>query len=248
MADAEQGDLTTLTVQLLSAYVSNNTVPANELADLIGTTRTALAGKSEQAAPEPAAQEYPRPVSIRKSLASPDFIISMIDGKPYKMLKRHLATHGLTPAEYRERYKLPKDYPIVAPTYAEQRRQTAERIGLGRGGARKASAQPDGLTVAPAKPAKPAARKAAAKPVAKVATAKAPPGKAPAKPASSPAKSATENTPQPQTSSAKPAAGRRSAANKTSATGTAEDAKTPAKRARKPSAKAKAPAAGGASE
>lgn len=132
MADTEEGDLTTLTVQLLSAYVANNTVPANELADLIGTTRAALAGRAEATAPEPQAEDYPRPVSIKKSIASPDFIISMVDGKQYKMLKRHLATNGMTPKEYIERYKLPKDYPMVAPTYAEARRKTAERIGLGR--------------------------------------------------------------------------------------------------------------------
>ncbi|MGK4495599.1 MucR family transcriptional regulator, partial [Klebsiella pneumoniae] len=75
---------------------------------------------------------------VRKSLASKDHIISMIDGKPYKTLRRHLATHGMTPAEYRERYGLKPDYPMVAETYSESRRAMAKKIGLGRKpGARK---------------------------------------------------------------------------------------------------------------
>ncbi|WP_033964777.1 MULTISPECIES: MucR family transcriptional regulator [Sphingomonadaceae] len=130
MADAETPDLTTLTVQLLSAYVSNNLVPSVELAGLIQTTRTALAG--DIAPVETAAAEFAAAVTARKSLASRDHILSMIDGKQYKTLKRHLSTNGLTPAEYRDRYKLPKDYPMVAPGYSEQRREVAKRLGLGR--------------------------------------------------------------------------------------------------------------------
>jgi predicted transcriptional regulator len=130
MADSEQPDLTTLTVQLLSAYFANNSVPSNEIAALIDTTRTALAGKTE---PDlPALPEYVPAVTVRKSLSSRDQILSMIDGKPYKTLKRHLAGHGLTPAEYRSRYNLPADYPIVAPGYSEQRREVARKLGLGR--------------------------------------------------------------------------------------------------------------------
>ena len=71
-------------------------------------------------------------VTVRKSLASRDHIISMIDGKAYKTLRRHLSTHGLTPAEYRTRYGLKADYPMVAPAYSEQRRAMAKKIGLGR--------------------------------------------------------------------------------------------------------------------
>jgi predicted transcriptional regulator len=70
-------------------------------------------------------------VSVRKSLASPNHIISMIDGKPYSTLKRHLGRHGLTPAQYRERFGLKPDYPMVAPAYAEKRRELAKKIGLG---------------------------------------------------------------------------------------------------------------------
>jgi len=77
-------------------------------------------------------QTYEPATTVRKSLASKDHIISMIDGKPYKTLRRHLSRHGLTPAEYRERYNLKADYPMVAPSYSEQRRSLANQIGLGR--------------------------------------------------------------------------------------------------------------------
>ncbi|AMK23186.1 MULTISPECIES: MucR family transcriptional regulator [Sphingomonadaceae] len=130
MAEAEKPDLTNLTVELLSAYVSNNTVPSSELAELIRTTRAALGGEAVPAPPsEP---EYAPAVSVRKSLASPDHIVSLIDGKPYRSLKRHLSSHGLTPNEYKVRFGLAKDYPMVAPGYSQQRREVAQRLGLGR--------------------------------------------------------------------------------------------------------------------
>lgn len=130
MADTDQPDFTAMTVQLLSAYFSNNQVPAGDIAGIIEATRGALERKAETQAPE--AAEHVPAVSVRKSLGSRDHIISMIDGKPYKALKRHLATNGLTPAEYRERYNLPKDYPMVAPAYSEHRRAVAQKLGLGR--------------------------------------------------------------------------------------------------------------------
>lgn len=130
MADTEQSDFTAMTVQLLSAYFSNNQVPAGDIAGIIEATRGALERKAEVEAP--AAPEHVPAVSIRKSLGSREHIISMLDGKPYKTLKRHLAVNGLTPAEYRERYNLPKDYPMVAPAYSEQRRTVAQKLGLGR--------------------------------------------------------------------------------------------------------------------
>lgn len=89
------------------------------------TTETDDVGENETARYEPA-------VTARKSLASKDHIISMIDGKPYKTLRRHLSTHGLTPEEYRSRYNLKADYPMVAPSYSEARRAMAKKIGLGR--------------------------------------------------------------------------------------------------------------------
>jgi predicted transcriptional regulator len=99
-------------------------------------TITDLAGNAEpagEAGEEPAqATEFRPAVTVRKSLASKDHIISLIDGKPYKTLRRHLAGHGLTPEQYRERYGLKADYPMVAATYSEQRRAMAHKIGLGQ--------------------------------------------------------------------------------------------------------------------
>lgn len=162
MSETEQDGITSLTVQLLSAYLANNTVASEDLAGLIQSTRNALA--SEGVKEEPAAPVFTAATTVRKSLASRDHIISMIDGKPYKTLKRHLTTNGLTPAEYRERYNLAKDYPLVAPAYSDQRRETAARIGLGR----KPKAAP-----AAEKPAAPKAprKEAATKPKAAAASA-----------------------------------------------------------------------------
>jgi len=130
MSDADtQPDVAALTVQLLSAYLSNNSVPSGGLADLIRSTRDALTGEGAAAVAEP--EVHTPAVSVRKSLASPEHIISLIDGKPYKTLKRHLSSHGLTPADYRSRYGLPADYPMVAVAYSDHRRTVAQRTGLG---------------------------------------------------------------------------------------------------------------------
>lgn len=101
------------------------------ITELSGTL-AASAGASEDEAP--ASEEFTPAVTVRKSLASKDHIISMIDGKPYKTLRRHLSTHGLTPEQYRQRYNLKADYPMVAETYSEQRRAMAKKIGLGQKG------------------------------------------------------------------------------------------------------------------
>ncbi|OLP61603.1 hypothetical protein BJF93_08275 [Xaviernesmea oryzae] len=169
MALAEQPDYAHLTVQLLSAYLVNNPVASQDLPTLVRATRAALTGDAPTAVPaqgsdaeEPQAQETPvapveeaqtyKPaVSVEESLASADVIISMIDGKPYRALKQHLARHGLSPMQYRERYDLPADYPLVAPSYSELRRAAAKRIGLGRRAAAPASAESE--TVADAAPA-----------------------------------------------------------------------------------------------
>jgi predicted transcriptional regulator len=143
-----QTDVTALTVQLLSAYLSNNTIAAGDLAGLIGSTRAALVEQAAPTAPaEPETPIYTPAVSVRKSLASADHIISLIDGKPYKTLKRHLSTHGLTPEAYRERYKLPATYPMTAPSFTALRREIAAKIGLGnrRASAAAAAAKADGV-------------------------------------------------------------------------------------------------------
>lgn len=168
MADTEQPDYTSLTVQLLSAYVANNTVASEDLAALIQSTRAALI--ADTVAAEPETVEYVPAVSVRKSLASREHILSLIDGRPYKTLKRHLATHGLTPADYRARYGLPETYPMVAQAYSDQRRAVAQKLGLGQRGtqaraaaASAAAAPVEAKTPAPAskassaKAAKPAA-------------------------------------------------------------------------------------------
>jgi predicted transcriptional regulator len=99
-------------------------------------------GQSEGPQAEPA-PTYEPAVTVRKSLSSPDHIISLIDGRPYKTLRRHLSGHGLTPEQYRERYNLKPDYPMVASSYAEARRAMAKKIGLGsKGRQAKASAEP----------------------------------------------------------------------------------------------------------
>lgn len=149
----DQTDLTALTVDLLSAFVSHNNVRSDDLAGLIQSTHAALSGLA--AAPgaeeEPAAAtEYTPAVSARKSLGSREHIISMIDGKPYRSLKRHLSSKGLTFDEYKARYNLPDSYPSVAPGYSEARSEVAKRLGLGR--KPKAAVDAD-----PAEPIEPAA-------------------------------------------------------------------------------------------
>lgn len=106
-------------------------------------TVTSLEGAATAAAPEVASVEYEPAVSVRKSLASKDHIISLIDGKPYRTLRRHLAGHGLTPEEYRERYGLKADYPMVAPSYSESRSAMAKQIGLGRKAGQTKTARAD---------------------------------------------------------------------------------------------------------
>ena len=127
--DAFDDTLLTLTADIVAAHVSNNTVAVNDLPNLIQNVHGALSGISGQSAgPEP----KPEPkVSIRASI-KPDYIVCLEDGKKQKMLKRHLMTnHNMTPDEYRKKWGLPADYPMVAPNYAEQRRTLAKSIGLG---------------------------------------------------------------------------------------------------------------------
>ena len=119
----------TLTSDIVAAHVSNNSVSVDEVPTLIQNVYGALA--SLGVAPAPEVKLEPA-VSIRSSVKN-DHIVCLEDGKKMKMLKRHLMTdHGLTPAEYRARWNLPADYPMVAPDYAEKRRALAKEIGLGR--------------------------------------------------------------------------------------------------------------------
>lgn len=122
--------LITLTSDIVAAHVSNNSVSLEDLPVLITNVYGALAGLGNTAAVE---EEKPEPaVSVRASV-KPDYIVCLEDGKKLKMLKRHLMTHyNMTPDEYRARWNLPTDYPMVAPNYAEKRRELAKKIGLGR--------------------------------------------------------------------------------------------------------------------
>ena len=122
-------ELLSLTADIVSSHVSNNSVAVSDLPGLIGNVYAALAGLGTQATPEKVQQEPA--VSIRSSI-KPDYIVCLEDGKKLKMLKRHLMTsYGLTPDAYRAKWNLPADYPMVAPSYAERRRSLAIRIGLG---------------------------------------------------------------------------------------------------------------------
>jgi len=134
MVEENQQDLTGLTVDLLSAFVANNNVRSEDLPGLISSTHAALAALDNvEAEPiEVPAESFTPVVTSRKSLGSRDYILSMIDGKPYRSLKRHLSSKGLTPEEYRARYNLPAGYPMVAPGYSEERRAVAKKLGLGR--------------------------------------------------------------------------------------------------------------------
>ena len=131
MSEGESGEdtLLTLTADIVAAHVSNNSVAVNDLPNLIQNVHTALSGMAGNGA---AAEPKPEPkVSIRASI-KPDYIVCLEDGKKLKMLKRHLMTHyNMTPDQYRQKWGLSSDYPMVAPNYAEQRRTLAKSIGLG---------------------------------------------------------------------------------------------------------------------
>ena len=136
MADVEQNqadqhEITTLTAEIVGAYVSHHTVAAADLPDLIATVGKELVGLGQQPA-EPVVEKPKPAVSIKRSITD-EYLICLEDGKKLKMLKRHLMTrYGMTPDEYRERWGLKDDYPMVAPAYAETRSALAKKIGLGR--------------------------------------------------------------------------------------------------------------------
>lgn len=125
----EKDTLVTLTADIVMAHISNNTVASNDVPGMIQNVYDAL---ETLGAPAAEVQEKPKgAVTIRASI-KPDHLVSMIDGKGYKMLKRHIALNGYTPETYREAFDLPRDYPMVAASYAEKRRNLAVKIGLGR--------------------------------------------------------------------------------------------------------------------
>src|SRR5947209_16342305 len=127
-----EDELLRMTADVVAAYVSNNTLATAQLADVIHAVYNSLRTLEGQVA-EPPAEPLKPAVPIRKSI-TPDFLVCLEDGKKLKMLKRHLrSTYNLTPDEYRVKWGLAPDYPMVAPKYAEQRSEFAKKIGLGRG-------------------------------------------------------------------------------------------------------------------
>ncbi|MDX1580394.1 MAG: MucR family transcriptional regulator [Alphaproteobacteria bacterium] len=129
-SNVERTELLALTSEIVSSHVANNSVAMADVPSLIEQVFSTLSRLGEDGKSE--VQERPKPaVPIRRSV-TPDYIICLEDGKKLKMLKRHLRTaYNMTPEEYRERWNLPADYPMVAPNYAAQRRTLAKKIGLG---------------------------------------------------------------------------------------------------------------------
>ena len=161
MADDSSADTLTLTAEIVASYVvSNAHVQASEIPNIIRSVRAALM-ETDEPAPSQTEAAFPKADkrAINKSI-TPDALISFVDSKPYKTLKRHLSGHGMDMAAYRQRYGLPKGYPSVAPNYSAARSAIAKSLGLGargRGGGRPAPAEE---TIAPAKAPEPSPAKA----------------------------------------------------------------------------------------
>ena len=144
MIEDTNANLTELTAEVVAAYLTHNNVAVADLPNLIASTYTALSGATTPV--QPAAPTLTPAVPVKKSI-TPDFLISLEDGNKYKSLRRHLNSRGMTPEEYRAKWGLPKDYPMVAAAYSAQRSSLAKSLGLGR----KAAPTPAPETVAPKK-------------------------------------------------------------------------------------------------
>jgi len=137
MTDAAGKSFIDLTASIVSAYLRNNPTPASEIPSLISQIHAALLRVSTGRTEVPLEPARPA-VSLKKSVTA-DYLVCLEDGKRFKSLKRHLRTqYNMTPEQYREKWGLPADYPMVAPNYAEQRSAFAKKIGLGRGTGRQA--------------------------------------------------------------------------------------------------------------
>jgi predicted transcriptional regulator len=160
----QDADVIGLAADIVGAYVSKNNVQASELPGLIASVHASLSGLGRPAA-VPEEDHKVTSAQIRKSV-TPDHITSFLDGKPYRSLKRHLTSQGMTPAEYRQKFGLPHDYPMVAATYAAARSEMAKSLGLGQrrrdaAAARRAVAQTE-PAAAPARRGRPKKAEAAA--------------------------------------------------------------------------------------
>lgn len=138
-ADFPENATLRMAAEIVSAYVSKNVIAPHQIPGLINTVFSSLNGLSVQR-DEPVSEPLKPAVAIRKSV-TPEYIVCLEDGKKLKMLKRHLrSTYNMSPDEYRAKWGLPADYPMVAPNYAAQRSEFAKKIGLGRGNTRGGSA------------------------------------------------------------------------------------------------------------
>ena len=144
----ENSEAVVLTADIVSAFVSNNKVSAEELSSLIQQVHRAINDAANGAKPQEVAPLSPA-VPIKKSI-TPDYLISLEDGQKYKSLKRHLSTRGMTPDEYRAKWGLQRDYPMVAANYSAQRSQLAKALGLGQAGRGVPSAPEPAAEPAPA--------------------------------------------------------------------------------------------------
>lgn len=149
--ETQNADHIGLAVEIVSAYVSNNSIPPSDLQALVTSVHAALISLSKTPASEAQAVEKLTPAQIRKSITH-DNLISFEDGKPYKTLRRHLTLRGLTPESYREKWGLPRDYPMTAPSYSAQRSELARALGLGQ--QRRKPKTPEVEAAAPAPAAK----------------------------------------------------------------------------------------------
>ena len=134
MGDAKGAPLIELATDIVSAYVAHNAIPAGDLPALIKTIHTALDRMTAGVKPEPVVEPQQPAVPVRKSVTD-DYIVCLEDGRKFKSLKRHLqSAYGLSPDQYRAKWGLSRDYPMVAPAYATKRSELARKIGLGRKG------------------------------------------------------------------------------------------------------------------
>jgi predicted transcriptional regulator len=139
---AESSEYVEMTAEIVSAYVSNSTVAPADLPALIQQVHRALSEVGSGAQPQPAAAPPAPAVPVKKSI-TPDHLVCLEDGRKFKSLKRHLRTkYDMSPDQYRSKWNLPKDYPMVAPNYAAARSTLAKQMGLGQGGRKAAAAKP----------------------------------------------------------------------------------------------------------
>jgi predicted transcriptional regulator len=130
VSDVSKSEILGLTATIVAAFVANNSVPPPDLGELIRNVHTALVAIAGKTAAQP--REELKPAIPVKRSVTPDYLVCLEDGKKFKSLKRHLRSHyNLSPEQYREKWSLPTDYPMVAPNYAEARSQLAKKMGLG---------------------------------------------------------------------------------------------------------------------